>query len=151
MLDRGGEALRRVDELLQDTKEHVSDSPGRAQRFVPPQQLERHDWRGRRWSSRSGYARAERPAGRHSPGGGGVVLEEFPGALRKMPATLRPLTAELGRPRGPHRGGEQARGEAGKASPRRRRDHEREVGAVSPEAGRSDGSPRPKLPADNCL
>ena len=25
--------------------------------------------------------RAERPAGRHSPDGGGVVLEEFPGAL----------------------------------------------------------------------
>ena len=37
VLDRGGEALRRVDELLQDTKEHVSETlrQGKAIRPAP--------------------------------------------------------------------------------------------------------------------
>jgi gas vesicle protein len=36
VLDRGGEALRRVDEFLQDTKEHVSETLRAGQEAIRP-------------------------------------------------------------------------------------------------------------------
>ena len=149
VLDRGGEACVGLTSSCRTRRSMSARLSGRASDSSRPSNSKGMTGGGRRWSSRSGYARAERPAGRHSPGGGGVVLEEFPGALEEDARDAEILDG----------GNSAVRGalieEANRLAEALERLRHGDGGitnarleTVSPEAGRSDGSPRPKLPAD---